>query len=104
MRRHERSDSFALAIVPYTGHRAKAEEVQVYSAYLPELLAHNLLPYLDAQGLCNVAKVSYTFNKLANEDKHWAELCRVQWGVAPDSLKPPPDPVKTLYEVGLLSY
>jgi hypothetical protein len=93
-----------LAIVPYIypcgrSRPARTPKTRSAASAVPVELLNSLLPFLDAESLCTAAVLSSAFSKLANDDRHWAELCRIDWGVTPDAFSPPPEPVKRFYEV-----
>ena len=57
----------------------------------------NILSYCDARTLSRASCVCRSWNKLANADELWAELCKEVFGVLPYELRPPPDPTRILY-------
>jgi hypothetical protein len=93
-----------LAIVPYIypcgrSRPARTPKTRSAASAVPVELLNSLLPFLDAESLCTASVLSSAFSKLANDDRHWAELCRVDWGVTPDAFSPPPEPVKRFWMV-----
>jgi hypothetical protein len=54
---------------------------------------------MDANTLCAAASVSKSWKELAERDDYWSALCLGRWGIAPNHFLPPPDPVKSLYQL-----
>lgn len=65
---------------------------------LPVETLQQVFRFLPAPSLCAVEMVCPHWRAVASEDDGWwGSLCETQFGVSPDSFKPPPDPVKWLY-------
>lgn len=62
----------------------------------PDIL-QNILSYSDATTLSTCSGVSREWKTLASKDSLWKDLCKVNFGICPNEIIPPPDPAKLLY-------
>ncbi len=97
-----------LAIVPYrkpvldivlkhASCRPIDAEVERGERLLPEVVLM-VFVFMDAAGLCRVARVDKRWSLMSERDMFWEILCVRRFSLHADYFKPRPEPVKRLYE------
>ena len=101
----------SLAIIVYQPQRhLRAREKTRHESeheYAPKILPEDLLPLLcsllKAKELGKVAKLNRAWKLASERDEFWERLCVDYFHVRSSSLKPPPSPVKRLFEVQVIA-
>mmetsp|Transcript_13888 Transcript_13888/g.20958 ORF Transcript_13888/g.20958 Transcript_13888/m.20958 type:complete len:182 (-) Transcript_13888:155-700(-) len=65
-------------------------------ALVSDIVPH-ILSYMDAITLSRASSTCRSWNRLANSNELWNELCKEKFGILASELTPPPDPTRVLY-------
>ena len=89
--------SFSLSFSPLFSLASFLLSSNVFSQAVCSDAVTVILSFCSAPTLTVCSAVSRLWRKLAVSDELWGNLCRKEFGVCPDAMKPSPDPVKKLF-------